>query len=941
MQNPSFRRLINPNFLYAVSDMESLPDKFHFVESSSLELNVRVKICTLEGSLSRYKPEQIAANPILKYAGRNQAKYPDLLVQAVITGGGLTGEPLHVPVLTFYKHFTRRWEWNQWLEFPLKYSDLPLGANLCLTILDCGGGRTREVVGGTTLPFFGQGGVFQQGQFDLRIWNDRAADGRGPSVCATPGQALPTTTTASAGQTEKSDLPRLTALAKKHRAGRIQPVDWLDRLTFAEVERINQKEKMSSNLLFLMVEFPQLQCRDVEQVAVVYYEPHSRFPEDTAPHLAVKSDLVRCPDFDIEFDNIVEAKHHRLARSARAGQGDKDLKPNSEIKNRLNAILSYPTTQTLSSSEQDLMWRFRHYLSNDKSALAKFVKCISWTSRMEAKQALDLINKWAPMDVEDALELLGPAFTHPGLRQYAVNRLRQASDEDLQLYLLQLVQALKYERINEVWLGHAESSMECSLPPNTITVDQSLTNSDLQDDLDDEQEEGQEQREDQFPVQSQHQGPPNPVAPEGEFADSDLGLAAFLIDRACNHSAIANYFFWYLVIECEDKEGGEGVKEDAKMQEMYKLVMKKFMSTLRKGPSEWRERLNFLERQQKFLDKLVLLVKAVARESGNRKKKIERLQALLADPEAFQFNFVRFDPLELPLDPSVRVNGLVPGQATLFKSSLMPARLNFVTVEGEQYVTLFKHGDDLRQDQLILQIITLMNRILQQENLDLKLTPYRVLATSSKHGFVQFVNSMAIADILNTDGTIQNFFRKHNPSEGSPYGIQPEVMDTYVRSCAGYCVITYLLGVGDRHLDNLLLTKAGKLFHIDFGYILGRDPKVMPSPMKLSKEMIDAFGGMNSEPYQDFRTQCYTAFLSLRRYSNLILNLFSLMVDASVPDIALEPDKTVLKVQDKFRLDLNDEEAVRFMQTLIDVSASAVMPALVDRFHKLAQFWRN
>lgn len=46
-----------------------------------------------------------------------------------------------------------------------------------------------------------------------------------------------------------------------------------------------------------------------------------------------------------------------------------------------------------------------------------------------------------------------------------------------------------------------------------------------------------------------------------------------------------------------------------------------------------------------------------------------------------------------------------------------------------------------------------------------------------------------------------------------------------------------------------------------------------------------------------FRKECYTAFLSLRRYANLILNLFSLMVDASVPDIALEPDKTVRKVQ--------------------------------------------
>lgn len=177
---------------------------------------------------------------------------------------------------------------------------------------------------------------------------------------------------------------------------------------------------------------------------------------------------------------------------------------------------------------------------------------------------------------------------------------------------------------------------------------------------------------------------------------------------------------------------------------------------------------------------------------------------------------------------------------------------------------------------------------------------------------------------------MQSFFRKHAPNDKGPYGISSEVMDTYVKSCGELQfvipVVLYLAlliicffinhylhvlnhdvlfsGLLCHHLHprcwrqtsrqftshkdwytqmhhsfqwlyalkkqigcaDMSLWLAGKLFHIDFGYILGRDPKPLPPPMKLSKEMVEGMGGMQSEQYQEFRKQCYTAFLHLRRW---------------------------------------------------------------------------
>jgi len=66
----------------------------------------------------------------------------------------------------------------------------------------------------------------------------------------------------------------------------------------------------------------------------------------------------------------------------------------------------------------------------------------------------------------------------------------------------------------------------------------------------------------------------------------------------------------------------------------------------------------------------------------------------------------------------------------------MPLRLTFRCIDGSEYPVIFKNGDDLRQDQLVIQIISLMDKLLKNENLDLKLTPYKVLPTGRDHGIL-------------------------------------------------------------------------------------------------------------------------------------------------------------------------------------------------------------
>lgn len=126
----------------------------------------------------------------------------------------------------------------------------------------------------------------------------------------------------------------------------------------------------------------------------------------------------------------------------------------------------------------------------------------------------------------------------------------------------------------------------------------------------------------------------------------------------------------------------------------------------------------------------------------------------------------------------------------MFKSSLSPLRLNLKTANSEQatYPIIFKTGDDLRQDQLVIQIVSLMDKLLLKENLDLKLTPYRIIATGVDHGAVQFIDSVSLNAAIAKGGSILGYLRNNNPSHSAEFGVRKEVMEIYIRSCGNLLI---------------------------------------------------------------------------------------------------------------------------------------------------------
>lgn len=149
-------------------------------------------------------------------------------------------------------------------------------------------------------------------------------------------------------------------------------------------------------------------------------------------------------------------------------------------------------------------------------------------------------------------------------------------------------------------------------------------------------------------------------------------------------------------------------------------------------------------------------------------------------------------------------------------------------------------------------------------------------------------------------------------------------VENFMRSCAAYCVLTYVLGICDRHNDNIMLTKKGHLFHIDFGKFLGDAQMFIKfkrdrTPFVLTSDMLYVIndGEKGSHRFHRFVELCCKAFRIIRTNGNILVNIFGLMVTAGIPGVDFS---SVTYIQKALLPDLSNAEAAAQFTRFIEVS---------------------
>ena len=256
---------------------------------------------------------------------------------------------------------------------------------------------------------------------------------------------------------------------------------------------------------------------------------------------------------------------------------------------------------------------------------------------------------------------------------------------------------------------------------------------------------------------------------------------------------------------------------------------------------------------------------------------------------------------------------------------------------------LIKGQDDLRQDAVMQQVFRLMNQLLTEDKETrqqaLQVRTYKIIPLSQRSGVLEWCrHTRPIADILvgvnrqsgvhakyfphqlswaecrtsymehmgretaqdnfahilsNFSPAMKFFFLETFPSPGEYYTSR----SAYTKSVATTSMVGYILGLGDRHINNILVDiMSGHLVHIDFGVAFDQG-KILPTPetvpFRLTQDLVDGFGPLGVEGV--FRTSCERSLSVLRANKEALLTVLEVMLHDPLYNWSVGPGKAAAK----------------------------------------------
>ena len=254
---------------------------------------------------------------------------------------------------------------------------------------------------------------------------------------------------------------------------------------------------------------------------------------------------------------------------------------------------------------------------------------------------------------------------------------------------------------------------------------------------------------------------------------------------------------------------------------------------------------------------------------------------------------------------------------------------------------LIKSGEDLRQEQFASQLINEFAQIFKIEEVDCYLYPYEIISTGSNAGIIEVCpNSISLDELkhktsFEPNNSLKVFYENYFGKGSKRY---KKAIRNLIRSLAGYSLVCYFLQIKDRHNGNILINNEGYLIQIDFGFFLSNAPggEFEKAPFKLTDEVIEVIGGINSKYFQIFRKLMWKGMIAIAKHYEKIMILVEMMYCGygKKLDCFKSGDLTLTKLRQRFRpkKDMKKREYLALVDSLIQEALSSWRTKWYDKY---------